>query len=759
MEPDTFSDLYTVAESDYALAALERIFGGIIPFLAGRDEAYSGVGTFLSPLIGMMNLLALSLAVLVGAYTFFSLVVDTAADGQVLGRSTDTKNTVLRAGAAALLFLPISGGLSVIQLLAFGVAIGGSGMANQAWNWFAEQTLDGTAYTSPATSLNDGDWQMRGQLGLATYTMVLGRLCELHMDRLADTYDVQAQTTRMAVPRVSTTDASAGLFGIGGSAATETKSYEWFYQTGTGANASNDICGSVKYSITYNVTATSDQPGATESLKDFSSSLSNIAQNQVYNSVRDTLNNVVQPRAEALADRLYSGNPGSTTSSLRNDAVVQEEIRAIANAAALSIYNSRSSIGADSAEVQRIQEELIGSVSQNGWVMAPIWQRGLASLYTTMRELQTNLDLTYDADHRIGRIFGQGTYGFFFSANDVSRASFAPVERDFEYLESQLPFVVKLQQPDAGSRTNPMGEDAGAEMGGQTMRGLYTFFISKLGPNADGATHYKDPFLEYADIGSNLFMIAAPLVAGGSIAEGVAKTFKVDGIVGLITGPLKAVGYFILAVAVTFMLLIPAIPILYFFSGVMSWFALVIESVFALPLALLLWLVPAREPSMIGPWNKVMVTLCGLLLRPFFIIVGMIACILLLWIGNQFLAVIFSNMLLVMTPGWSVMAAVMMCGLIGLYCYATVLLALHCSSLINLFGDAVMNWIGGFASPLNRESMGENLAQTGRNTAPVPGIGGLHEGLSQTGRGYLQGRAKADKWIGRRNLGRLGSDK
>lgn len=600
---------------------------------------------------------------------------------------------------------------------------------------------------------------MRGQLGLATYTMVLGRLCELHMDRLADTYDVQAQTTRMAVPRVSTTDASAGLFGIGGSAATETKSYEWFYQTGTGANASNDICGSVKYSITYNVTATSDQPGATESLKDFSSSLSNIAQNQVYNSVRDTLNNVVQPRAEALADRLYSGNPGSTTSSLRNDAVVQEEIRAIANAAALSIYNSRSSIGADSAEVQRIQEELIGSVSQNGWVMAPIWQRGLASLYTTMRELQTNLDLTYDADHRIGRIFGQGTYGFFFSANDVSRASFAPVERDFEYLESQLPFVVKLQQPDAGSRTNPMGEDAGAEMGGQTMRGLYTFFISKLGPNADGATHYKDPFLEYADIGSNLFMIAAPLVAGGSIAEGVAKTFKVDGIVGLITGPLKAVGYFILAVAVTFMLLIPAIPILYFFSGVMSWFALVIESVFALPLALLLWLVPAREPSMIGPWNKVMVTLCGLLLRPFFIIVGMIACILLLWIGNQFLAVIFSNMLLVMTPGWSVMAAVMMCGLIGLYCYATVLLALHCSSLINLFGDAVMNWIGGFASPLNRESMGENLAQTGRNTAPVPGIGGLHEGLSQTGRGYLQGRAKADKWIGRRNLGRLGSDK
>lgn len=760
MEPDSFSDLYAVAESDYALAALERIFGGIIPFIAGQDDAYSEIGTFLTPLIGMMNMLVLGIAVLVGAYTALSLTADTAADGQVLGRSADTKNTFLRVGLAAIAFLPVSGGFSIIQLLAFGVAVGGSGIANQGWNWFAEQTLDGSAYTAPATSLSGGDWQMRGDLGVAAYTMVLGRLCENHMDRLADTYDVQAQTTRMAVPRTSTRDASSGLFGVvGGRGASESKSYEWFYQTGTGADASNDICGSIKYSITYNTVEGGDQPGSVNSINSFSDAISTLAQGHVYNSVRDTLNNVVQPRAAALADRIYSGEAGSTTGSLRNDAVVQREIKAIADTAALQIYNSRGNFSADSSTIEMIQSDLIEAVSQNGWVMAPVWQRGLASLYTSMRELQTNLDLSFDTQHRITKIFGAGTFGFFYSDNDVSRASFSPVERDFEYLESQLPFVLKLSQPDAESNTNPMGQDAGSEMGGQTMRGIYTYFINKLGPNAVGSTTFKDPFLEYADIGSNLFMIGAPLVAGSSIAEGIASVAKVDGLVSLVTGPIKMMGYFILALAVTFMLVIPTIPILYFFSGVMSWFALVIEAVFALPLALLMWLVPAREPSMIGPWNKVMVTLCGLLLRPFFIIVGMIACILLLWVGNQILAVFFRNMLMVMTPGWSIMSGFMMLGLIGVYCYATVLLALYCSSLINLFGDSVMNWIGGIASPLNRESMGENMAATARNSAPVPGISGLQNSLESSGKAALQGRRKVQLLGRQRGLPRLGGDK
>jgi len=726
MEPDSFSDLYVEAESDYALNALERLFGGIIPFLSGRDDAYSEIGTFLSPLIGMMNMIVLGLAVIVGAYTFLSMVADTASDGQVLGRSTDTKNTFLRAGAAALAFLPVSGGFSVIQLLAFGVAIMGSGMANQAWNWFATETLDGAAYTSPTNSLSGGDWALRGKMGEATYTMVLGRLCELHMDRLANTLNVQAQTSPRAVPRTISMDVINGWTGNADYSG-EAKTFEWFYETGSGADASNDICGSVRYSINYNVPDSDSAPGTSTSLFAFSENLATLAKNDVYNAVVETLQNTVRPRAVALADRIYSGDPGNTAGSLRNDAVVQEELRAISSAAALEIFNSRGGISADSSAVQQIHDDLVASVTQNGWIMAPIWQRGLASLHTTLRELQSNLNLTVDPRHRIGKIFGTGIWGSWRAENSVSQAAFQPVERDFEYLESQVAFVDRLSQPDAGSQTSPMGTDAGAEMGSQYAQMVYRYFIQKLGPGANDSANFKDPFMDYTEMGSNMFMIGGPLVAGGSLAEGLASVVNLDGLVGVITGPVKTMGFYILAVGVVFMLIIPSIPIIYFFSGVISWFALVIEAVFALPLALLMWLVPAREPSMIGPWNKVMVTMCGLLLRPFFIMVGMIACVLLLWLGNQILGILFGNMLMVMTPGWGLMAVVMMFGLIGLYAYTSILLALHCSSLINLFGDAVMNWIGGLASPLNRDALGENMAQAGRSQVGPP-TGGAFKG-------------------------------
>lgn len=759
MEPDenTFSDLYTVAPSDYALSALEKIFGGIVPYISGQDETYNNIGTFLTPFIGTMNIIMLCLATLVGAYTFLSLTADTAADGQVLGRSTDTKNTFLRAGAAALLFLPVSGGFSVVQMLAFGVAVGGSGIANEAWNRYSQATLDGSAYTAPATTLSNGDWAMRGKMADAAYTMVLGRLCQKHMDRLAEMYNVQAQTVRMAVPTTSKVDASEGW--VWDTKASETRSYEWYYQTGTGADASNDICGSVQYSITYNTAPHDDQTGSVASLYSFADNLKSLAQNQVFNSVVNAMNTIVQPRAQALADRIYSGDPGSTTGSLRNDAAVQEEIKSIANAAALSIYNSRSNLSDNTEAMQKIQDDLIASVTKNGWVMAPVWQRMMAQLYVSVRELQTNLDVRVSRDERIGKIFGTSTFGWWGSANEVSRASFAPVQRDFDYLRSHILFVIfKMKQPDAeSSNTNPMGEDAGAEMGGQSLRGFYNFFINHMGPSATGGSAFKDPFMEYTDVGTNLFWIGTPLVATTSVLEGAAAIVNADKLLGVISGPVKALGYFILAMAVAYMLLIPTIPILYFLSGFISWAMLVIEAVFALPLALLMWLVPAREPSMIGPWNKVMVTLCGLLLRPFLMIAGLIACILMLWIGNEILGIVFRNLLMAMTPNWTVSAVVMICGLVGLYCYATILLALHCSSLINYFGDAVMGWIGGIASPLTRETMGENLAGTARQVAPVPGIGGATKGLESMGPGLLQARKAKIAHNRRNNQARLGS--
>ena len=433
-EPTNFSDLFTEAPSDYALNALEKIFGGIIPYLANQDETFNGVGSFLTTGIGMMNMICLGLAVIVGAYSILSLTADTAADGQILGRSADTKNTFLRAGLAGILFLPINGGFALVQLIAFVTAIGGSMLANTTWQWFAEQTLEGTATPGSEALSSDSNWQMRGKLGMAAYTMVLGRLCELHMDRLSDTYNVDAHTSRQASSKTITADGAVAP-GLGIANTSETKLFEMFYTTGSGANASNDICGSIKYSITYNLlTAADDDVGASASLNSLTSNLTTVAKNQVYNSVVQALNGSggMQEKAADLADRIYSGNPQNASANLRDDATVQAELKEMADTAATTILSNRSGLTVSDETAQQIQSQLAAAVTQNGWIVAPLWQRGLANLYSKIREIQSSLNLDMSIEHRIQSVFGTGAYGFFFSDNDVSRASFAPVERDFE---------------------------------------------------------------------------------------------------------------------------------------------------------------------------------------------------------------------------------------------------------------------------------------------------------------------------------------
>lgn len=574
------------------------------------------------------------------------------------------------------------------------------------------------------------------------------------MDRLSDTYNVDAHTSRQAAPSTVTKDTSAGLWGVGET--TATKIYEMFYRTGSGANASNDICGSIRYSVTY---STLSLPGeASVTLDSLANNLTTIAKNQVYNSVVDALNEM-QPKAQSLADRIYSGNPSDTGASLRDDATVQTELREMANAAAAAIISNRAGLKVEDSEAVDIQKQLAAAVTENGWVMAPIWQRGLATLYAKLREVQSSLQLDLSIEHRIQSVFGTGAYGFFFSDNDVSRASFAPVERDFEYLANQLPFVTKLSQPDADSNTSQIGRDAGSEMGSQALRGLYSFFINELSPTAgDG---YVDPFREYAEIGSGLFMVGAPLLAGGSIVAGLTADIPLVGsAAAVLTGPIKSLGYYTILLGFSFMIVIPAIPLLYFVSAVISWFAVVIEAVFGLPLALLVWLVPAREPSMIGPMNKIMVTIAGLLLRPFFTVLGLIVCLVLLWVGNELLAVFFRNMLLVMTPDWQIMSAVLFCGLIGLYCYSTLMLALHCSSAITLFGDSVMNWIGGLVRSPVGDAVGASISDMAHRGAPMPGLGfAAPSGTplpSQAGYKIGKGLAGKARQVLPNNMGRLG---
>ncbi len=91
-------------------------------------------GTLLTDLISIFNTACLLLALIVGSYTTYMLIFDTAADGKTFGNQSDTKYTIVRILLGVVAFVPIQGGLTVAQfaliwLSVQGISLGRRGMA------------------------------------------------------------------------------------------------------------------------------------------------------------------------------------------------------------------------------------------------------------------------------------------------------------------------------------------------------------------------------------------------------------------------------------------------------------------------------------------------------------------------------------------------------------------------------------------------------------------------------------------------------
>jgi hypothetical protein len=162
---------------------------------------------------------------------------------------------------------------------------------------------------------------------------------------------------------------------------------------------------------------------------------------------------------------------------------------------------------------------------------------------------------------------------------------------------------------------------------------------------------------------------------------------------------------------------------------------------FALPIALAVWFLPAREPSLIGPWQKVVLSLFSLLLRPFFMVVGLVICVLLLWVGLAILNLFFSPLLSVLAPKSGLMSLITILGLIGLYAMASIMVALHSASMITMLGDEALSWIGAFAGRFTTDNIGSRMNAKTESMSPVPhggpaiaSLGGVNTIGKQTGK-------------------------
>ncbi len=742
MEETSVADLFRPTENDQSIKILEQLFGGIIDFIHRGAELTDATGTVISDAASILNLVMLMVVMVLGMYGILSMTADTASDGVALGRSTDTKYTILRMGIGAILLLPLKGGFTLIQLIALYLVYMGIGLGGSAWTTFSEGYLRANSYTAERTISSDEAAHMRGEFGRSILAEIAGNLCMLHLNRAGNLHGPNAGVT----PRTNEYDTISEHYLS--SNRTVTRTFEMYFDTGAAARNSNDLCGKTEYSVSFDETASGEL--ASSEAGTFRQQIHALARDTIYTDTRAVLSDIVRPGAAEIALKIYSGGDVVGSIGLRDNDVIGGEVAQLATNAANALYSSRNASGEFSnANLEGIRDSVLAATTEKGWMYAPLGQRKLSEMHTLLREYRGSLRFNVNADVRPLSLFQAATREH---QNGVGRttldqALFDPITRDLGYLREFQPLLLALYEADQGQTTGGLGAGDGEAFANRVTQKTYSYARSWFDTSSET---FEDPYVKYADVGYDLILLGGTLAGGASLLEGAASVFGVGDLAEAITGPITFVGKYLLVIGVIFMLIIPNISLVYFISAIISWLALVIEAMFALPIALAVWFLPAREPSLIGPWQKVVLSLFSLLLRPFFTVVGLIVCVAMLFVGNSLLNLLFSEVMIGGSPKSGLYNMIFILGMVGIYAYASIMIALHAASMITMLGDQALTWIGAFSSRFTENSMGAQMDARAQSATPLPtsaNVGGFSQITRNAGTAVTRGGVGSAKKI------------
>ncbi|MGH3977104.1 MAG: DotA/TraY family protein, partial [Pseudonocardiaceae bacterium] len=124
---------------DTSVGFLRDIFGNIVDtVMAGNTEAIP-VETPLAAGMQIFGTGILVLSMLFVIYTTIKGAIDTAHDGEFLGKKMSSVWVPLRTAGGTALLLPLASGFSLIQIAVLWIAIHGVGLADRVWLAMAEQ--------------------------------------------------------------------------------------------------------------------------------------------------------------------------------------------------------------------------------------------------------------------------------------------------------------------------------------------------------------------------------------------------------------------------------------------------------------------------------------------------------------------------------------------------------------------------------------------------------------------------------------------
>lgn len=698
METPTAHEIFDISNKDYAVEILHNLFGKVVTTLTNNGEQVGETGNaILNTAIGAFNIAVLFFATVVCSYTVYRLIFDTARDGEIGGREVNVASTVLRGTCGVACLLPVSGGFSLIQVLVLQLLLWGSALGNYVWSVSAEQLENSATYTASTTGHGDS-FVTAGKMSAVLQARTLGFLCAKHANNISSILATGDDALKPEVFNIARLEGGSAVY--------------WFFKAGSQYQGRSEMCGSVKL-MTDDVVKGKSATDLFNGEKSFADSLNMLTQKVVKAQAKSAVS-TLDRTAEEIANKIFDGD--RKTDNYKN------LIRSAVNeATAQYIGGVNNSLTEGASQINQFKKSFIDKSTANGWMFAVTWQRALAAYITKLNNAKNELTFILNNDVNpkgATTSLRKSIFGY----SDTENHLFEQIDKDFSYFRNLETAFIEAGQPNPASQTTleRITADNQQETGVFSMQYLYNYMFDAARVE-NKMSRWSDPLIDVQETGQTI-LLAGGLTAAGSwivdvlgksaatgiVASGnVPASVAVSSLSGYLAEAMSWLGWGLLIVGFIMTVVLPFLPMVYYVAGVISWVIMAVEAVIAAPLWVLLAFAPSHGNDWLGTNKQGLLLYIGVFFRPVLMILGLLACFLVLRIAINFENIMFSGAYFLTYPTGSFVSMLSAFGLIIIYVLLTLILVTNCCALITGVGEAVMDFIG-----VRINSLGQNNVAT-----------------------------------------------
>lgn len=620
---------FTPPAGDISVGFLRQIFGSIVD-RAGTGEGMSVLGS----MMGVFNTAVLFLAMIFVLYTTVKGTVDSAHDGEVLGKKMSEVWVPIRTVGGSALILPLASGFSTLQLAVIWLAMQGVGVADQAWT----AGIDRFAQTGTLGRVSIPDARP-----LAA-NILRAEVCMAAMNKQ---YEVEGRQTRITILPLE--DVGQG----GGAGWAKAARFRW----GSLDFTNPAVCGSVSWIPS----AADERDGdATRVLRQ---PILDAHTNAVWQMATD-----LRPVAQQIV--AWKKPPSGAL-----DLAAARYEDALAKAAKAAV----------DASPEAGKQAFLDKAREGGWVLAGTWYSHMVKVNDSIQAAVNTVPVSTPVrieDLEVRETLQTYRDAMAFTDEYVLDRAAAP-RKAFQEMSIEDAKNVRAL------------DDVWRLLSIPAMNGLAALTDRIAGANTAPVEQLRvlgnDIVLIGAGLKAAYFTIAG--FAGSRLASlTVGNVFDLSEALKTINGTVEWTSSALWALGAMLAFYLPAVPTIWWVAGVIRWMASVAEAVLAAPLMAAMHVHPGGD-DLVGRAGPGYMLILAMVIQPALLVLGLVLSAALLYPAGALVNMVFLGMVSGVT-GSNGVGLIALVAWVGLY-VGMMTMAIHaCFALISSVPDNVMRWVG-----------------------------------------------------------------